>query len=252
MPERVALVTGAAGGLGRAIALRCAAEGARVSLLDRVPVAAVAGEVKALGSDAIELACDVTDSSAIRDAVERSARHFGRIDILVNVAGINAHGSSDDVTEEIWNHVLATNLTSVFLCCKAVLPHMRARKYGRIVNIGSVLAKNGGNPRPWIDPGEQKRAGNVAYGASKAGIHAVTSFLAKENAHHGITVNAVAPGPIASPMTRNFPSTLQSLIPVGRMGTPEEVADAVAFLAGDAAGFVTGEVLDVNGGSWVD
>jgi 3-oxoacyl-[acyl-carrier protein] reductase len=148
--------------------------------------------------------------------------------------------------------VLATNLTSVFLCCKAVLPHMRAQKYGRIVNISSILAKNGGNPRPWIDPAEQQRAGNIAYGAAKAGIHAVTSFLAKENAHHGITVNAVAPGPIGTHMTRNFPATLQNLIPVGRMGTPEEVADAVAFLAGDPAGFITGEVLDVNGGSWMD
>jgi len=172
--------------------------------------------------------------------------------VLVNVAGISSHGASDDVSEELWNRVLSCNLTSVFLCCKAVLPAMRAQQYGRIVNISSILAKNGGNPRPWIDAAEQKRAGNVAYGTAKAGMHALTFFLAKENAHHGITVNVVAPGPIATHMTRNFPETLRNLIPVGRMGLPEDVADAVAFLAGDGAGFVTGEVLDVNGGSWMD
>ena len=252
MPERVALITGAAGGLGSASALRLASEGARLCLLDRVAVAAVKSEVEALGAPAIELMADVTDSGAIRAADEQATARFGRIDILVNVAGISSHGSSDDVTEQEWNRVLACNLTGVFLCCKAVLPMMRSQKYGRIVNISSVLGKNGGNPRPWIDPSEQKQAGSVAYGAAKAGLHALTYFLAKENAHHGITVNAVAPGPIATRMTRNFPQTLQNLIPVGRMGKPEEVADAVAFLAGDSAGFITGEVLDVNGGSWMD
>jgi 3-oxoacyl-[acyl-carrier protein] reductase len=252
LPDRVALVTGAAGGLGRAIALRLASEGASLCLLDRVPAAALRSEVEALGVAAIELAGDVTDSSAVNAAVAQAAERFGRIDVLVNVAGISSHGASDDVTEELWNRVLATNLTSVFLCCKAVLPVMRSRRYGRIVSISSILAKNGGNPRPWIDPEEQKRAGNVAYGAAKAGMHALTFFLAKENAHHGITVNAVAPGPIATRMTHNFPQILRNLIPVGRMGTPEEVADAVAFLAGDSAGFITGEVLDVNGGSFMD
>lgn len=250
--DRVALVTGAAGGLGRAIAARFAQEGAALALVDRVPASAVKTEVEGLGAQAIELVADVTDSSAVRAAVEQAIARFGRIDVLANVAGISSHGSSDDVSEELWNLVLRTNLTSVFLCCRAVLPAMREQKYGRIVSISSILAKNGGNPRPWIDANEQQRAGNVAYGAAKAGMHALTFFLAKENAHHGITVNAVAPGPIATHMTRNFPQTLQNLIPVGRMGTPEEVADAVAFLAGDTAGFITGEVLDVNGGSWMD
>jgi 3-oxoacyl-[acyl-carrier protein] reductase len=252
LPNRVALVTGAAGGLGRAIALRFAQEGAHLCLLDRASVSEVQAEVQAQGAQAIALAADVTDSRAIKVTFDRALAHFGRIDALVNVAAISSHGSSDDVSEELWNRVLACNLTSVFLCCKAVLPSMRAQKYGRIVNISSILAKNGGNPRPWIDPDEQKRAGNVAYGSAKAGMHALTSFLAKENAHHGITVNVVAPGPIATHMTRNFPETLRNLIPVGRMGTPEDVADAVAFLAGDPAGFITGEVLDVNGGSWMD
>eukprot|EP01041_Mallomonas_annulata_P026835 gene26836-48274_t len=180
--------------------------------------------------------------------VERTLAEFGKVDVLVNIAGVSSHGASDDVDEAEWDRVLRGNLTSVFLCCKAVLPAMRERGYGRIVNMSSILGKNGGNPRPWIDPQEQKRAGNLAYGASKAGVHALTYFLAKENAHHGITVNAVAPGPIATHMTRNFPQTLKNLIPVGRMGQPEDVADAVAFLAGDSAGFITGEVMDVNGG----
>ena len=252
LPNRVALVTGAAGGLGRAIALRFAQEGAKLCLLDRADASAVRSEVEAQGAPAIALTADVTDSKAIDAAFAAALAHFGRIDVLVNVAGISSHGASDDVSEELWNRVLSCNLTSVFLCCKAVLPAMRAQKHGRIVNISSILAKNGGNPRPWIDAAEQKRAGNVAYGTAKAGMHALTFFLAKENAHHGITVNVVAPGPIATHMTRNFPETLRNLIPVGRMGVPEDVADAVAFLAGDSAGFVTGEVLDVNGGSWMD
>jgi 3-oxoacyl-[acyl-carrier protein] reductase len=252
LQDLVALITGAAGGLGRATALRFAREGARLCLADRAPAQDLLEQIKAEGGHAIAVMADVTDPSSVEAMVASALREFGGVDILVNIAGISSHGASDDVDMATFEHVLRTNLTSVFLCCKAVLPNMRERRYGRIVNMSSILGKNGGNPRPWIDPKEQKRAGNLAYGASKAGVHALTFYLAKENAHHGITVNSVAPGPIATAMTLNFPESLRSLIPVGRMGMPEDVADAVAYLAGESAGFVTGEVLDVNGGSWVD
>ncbi len=250
--NRVAIITGASGGLGRATAVRFAQEGARICLADRAPSTEVMDMVKAAGGVAIEVVTDVTVATSVQAMVDLTLAEFGALDVLVNIAGISSHGSSDDVTETEWDRVLRGNLTSVFLCCKAALPTMRERGYGRIINMSSILGKNGGNPRPWIDPEEQKRAGNVAYGAAKAGVHALTYYLAKENARHGITVNAVAPGPIATHMTRNFPQVLKNLIPVGRMGAPEEVADAVAFLAGDTAGFITGEVLDVNGGAWTD
>jgi 3-oxoacyl-[acyl-carrier protein] reductase len=147
---------------------------------------------------------------------------------------------------------MTANLKSCFLFCQAVIKPMRAQRHGRIINLGSLLGKNGGSPRPWLDRGEQSRAGNAAYGASKAGIHALTFYLAKELAADGITVNALAPGPINAGKTANYPASLFQTIPVGRLGTPEEVADAIAFLAGDLAGFITGEVLDINGGAFPD
>jgi 3-oxoacyl-[acyl-carrier protein] reductase len=252
LANRIAIVTGASGGLGRATAMRFAHEGARLCLADRVATDEIVQSVRAAGASAIGVSADVTDAASVQALVDRAVAEFGGVDVLVNIAGISSHGASDDIDLETWERVLRTNLTSVFLCCKAVLPVMRERRYGRIVSTSSILGKNGGNPRPWIDPDEQKRAGSIAYGASKAGIHAVTAYLAKENARFGITVNCVAPGPIATHMTRNFPQALRDQLPVGRMGTPEEVADAMAFLAGDQAGFITGEVLDVNGGAWPD
>jgi 3-oxoacyl-[acyl-carrier protein] reductase len=252
LDQRVALITGAAGGLGRATALRLAREGASLCLSDRADLTEILALVQAEGARAIAAPADVTDVAAVEAMVARTVAELGALDVLVNIAGISSHGASDDIDAMEFDRILRGNLTSVFICCKAALPVMRARGYGRIVNMSSILGKNGGNPRPWIDPAEQKRAGSVAYGASKAGVHALTYYLAKENARFGITVNAVAPGPIATHMTRNFPESLRNLIPLGRMGAPEDVADAVAYLAGDSAGFVTGEVLDVNGGAWVD
>ena len=240
---RVALVTGAAGGIGGATAKALAAKGARLALADvRAPTVA----------DALNLAVDVTDGAQVRAMVAQVVETLGRLDILVNVAGTVSMGAAATLPEAEWDRVLAVNLKGSFLCCQAVIPAMRANRFGRIINIGSIIGKNGGNARPWIDAAEQDRASNVAYGVSKAGVHAMTSFLARELASDGITVNAVAPGPIASAMTTNFPAALQALIPVGRMGRAEEVAAAIAFLAGPETGFITGEILDINGGMWSD
>ena len=252
--KRVAIITGAAGGLGAATATQFVKEGALLGLIDIGDCQALVEGLLAIDSHAqiLALRADVTDEAAVANAVTQISERFQKIDILVNIAGIVSHGNSSDLSLQEWQRVLNINLTSAFICSKAVLPKMRTQHYGRIISMSSVLSKNGGNPRPWIAPEEQNKAGNLAYGVSKAGINALTFFLAKENAHHGITVNAIAPGPIASAMTTHFPQSLKDLIPVGRMGRAEDIALAVAFLAAETAGFITGEVLDVNGGSWMD
>ena len=251
---RSAIITGAGGGLGKAIAARFIEEGANVCLADRIEIQAQVDALNHDGVRAVGVQADLTDSQAVARMMQAAVAAFGRVDVLVNLAGVGSQGGCLDITEEEWHRVINCNLTSVFLCCKAVLPIMRQQGYGRIVNIGSVIGKNGGNSRPWLDKEELKRSSNMAYGASKAGIHALTYFLAKETAAEGITVNAVAPGPIASNprITQLLPQSLKNQIPVGHVGQPEDVADAVAFLAGDQASFITGEVLDVNGGSWMD
>lgn len=241
----VALVTGAGGMIGGAVVRRMEAGGAKVALADReAPDAALEGSRS--------YAADLGDPSQAQILVEAVLKDFGRIDCLVTAAGVTSLGSFEQITLEEWDRVHAINLRGVFLTNQAVIAAMKAQKFGRIVNIGSVLAKNGGNPRPWFDPTEQERAGNAAYGAAKAGVHALTLYLAKELAVHGITVNAVAPGPIASPMTASFPEALVRQIPAGRMGQPDEVAAMVAWLCARENAFVTGEIIDVNGGLWMD
>jgi 3-oxoacyl-[acyl-carrier protein] reductase len=252
MKDRVAIVTGAAGSIGSAVARRLATEGADVCLATRRGAPGLAAEIRALGRRAIEVNTDVTSKSANQEMVAQAVATLGKVDVLVTVAGVVSLGSAEALAEEEWDRVMAVNLKGVFLSCQAVISHMRERHYGRIINIGSLLAKNGGNPRPWIDRSEQARAANVAYGSAKAGVHAMTLYLAKELASDGITVNVVAPGPIGTRMTTNLPETVRQQIPTGRLGTPEEVADAVAYLAGEQAGWVTGEILDINGGIWID
>lgn len=245
---RVALVTGGAGGIGAAVAEALAASGCQVVAADlpnRLGATATAGGIE-------HVALDVMDAAEIKQCVQGVVQRHGRLDILVNVAGVGSVGSAQNITEQEWDRVIDINLKGTFLCCQAVIPVMKQQKLGRIINIGSVLGKNGGNPRPWLDPKEQDRAGNVAYGISKAGVHIMTSYLAKELASFGITVNAVAPGPVASAMTSGFPQTLKDLIPVGRMGKAAEIASAILFLAAPDSSFVTGEIMDVNGGLWSD
>ena len=252
LKERVAIITGAGGGIGSAAARAFAREGADLCLADLSPTLALTEELAAAGHRVVDVPTDVTRRDSVAALVERALDAYGQVDILVNVAGTVSFGSAEAIAEAEWDRVLAINLKGTFLCCQAVMPGMRARQYGRIVNIGSILAKNGGNARPWIDRAEQNGAANAAYGASKAGVHALTSFLARELAADGITVNAVAPGPIASAMTAGFPARLRSLIPVGRMGSADEVADACVFLAAESSAYITGEILDVNGGMWSD
>jgi 3-oxoacyl-[acyl-carrier protein] reductase len=249
---KIAIVTGAAGAIGSAIARRFAAEGADVCLAARRGAPELAAEIRARGRRAIDVPTDVTVKAANAAMVARCIAELGRVDILVTVAGVVSKGSAEALEEDEWDRVINVNLKGVFLSCQSVIPAMRAQKSGRIINIGSLLAKNGGNPRPWINRDDQNRGGNVAYGSAKAGVHAMTLYLAKELAADNITVNAVAPGPIGSPMTTNLPPSLTEMIPLGRIGTPDEVADACTYLAGDQAGWVTGEILDINGGAWID
>jgi NAD(P)-dependent dehydrogenase (short-subunit alcohol dehydrogenase family) len=243
---QVALITGGSGGIGGEVARALQSHGATVFAADLV----LSPTPKDCGIE-FEL-LDVTNANACKALAEKVAEKAGRIDILVNAAGVVSHGAASNISEAEWNRVIDINLKGTFFSCQSVMPVMKRQKYGRIINIGSVLGKNGGNPRPWLDPNEQERAGNVAYGITKAGVHALTAYLAKELASFGITVNAVAPGPISSAMTTAFPEILRSLIPVGRMGQAEEVADAILFLATRKSSFITGEIIDINGGLWND
>jgi 3-oxoacyl-[acyl-carrier protein] reductase len=249
---RIALITGAGGGIGSAVARAFAAAGADLSLADVKPLPALAAALSAHDGRIMDTPTDVTQLRQVKALVDATLDAFGRIDVLVNVAGIVSFGSAQALAEAEWDRVLAINLKGTFLCCQAVIEPMRARKYGRIINIGSILGKNGGNARPWLDATEQAHASNVAYGVSKAGVHALTMFLARELASAEITVNAVAPGPVASAMTQNFPQRLRELIPLGRMGSADDVARACLFLADEASGYITAEILDVNGGMWGD
>lgn len=244
--ERVALVTGAAGGIGQAVVQAFLQVGARVVGADLGPQVGLTHERLTW------LTMDVTQARNIQSCVAQVLAAYRRIDVLVNVAGVVSAGNAQHLSEQEWDRVIDINLKGTFLMCQAVMGIMKQQKFGRIINLGSVLGKNGGNPRPWIDPAEQDRAGNIAYGVSKAGVHMMTVYLAKELASFGITVNAVAPGPIGSAMTTNFPKILRDLIPAGRMGNASEVASAILFLAAPDSAFITGEILDVNGGLWAD
>jgi len=237
--SKTALVTGAARGIGLAIASRLAADGARVALLD-VDGAAADAAAKKVGGSAIALAADVTKASEVESAVNRVVQEWGRLDILVNNAGITGRSFPIwELSDEDWRRVIDVDLTSVFLCCRAAVKVMLRQGSGRIINIASIAGKEG-NPTL------------VPYSAAKAGVIGLTKALAKEVCTRGILVHAIAPAVIGTELLQQMEKStvdlLVSKIPMGRVGRPEEVAALAAWLASDDCSFTTGAVHDLSGG----
>ena len=244
MNGRIALVTGASRGIGRACAMALSRSGARVALAARTrdKLEEVASVVRGEGREAYVVEIDLSSPDSIRDAVTRVAREFGRVDILVNNAGVTRDGLALRMKREDWESVLQTNLSGSFYVTQQVLQGMMKERWGRIVNISSVV-------------GQMGNAGQANYAASKAGLIGMTKSLAQEMASRGITVNAIAPGFIETDMTGVLPPEMKekllTAIPLRRMGTADDVAAAVCFLASDGAAYITGHVLDVNGGLYM-
>ena len=238
---RVALVTGASQGIGRTSALRLAKDGAAVAVAARnqEKLNELVGEITAGGGKAAALALDVSDEEQVKSVVKGAIAQFGKIDILVNNAGITRDQLVMRMKRADWDAVLQTNLTSAYLCIQQVIGSMLKQRWGRIINITSVF-------------GQMGQAGQANYAASKAGLIGLTMAIAREVGSRNITCNAVAPGFIETAMTavlsEEFKQNAVKQIPLGRVGTPEDVASAVAFLASDDASYITGHVLNVNGG----
>ena len=244
MTNRTALITGASRGIGRACALALAGAGLRVALAarNREALEKLAEELRAEGREAFAVEMDLASAESIREAMAKAAKEFGRIDILVNNAGITKDGLAVRMKKDDWDAVLATNLTGAFLAIQQALPGMMRERWGRIINISSVV-------------GESGNAGQANYSASKAGMIGLTKSLAQEMASRNITVNAVAPGFIETDMTGGLSAEtkekIAASIPLKRIGRAEEVAAAVRFLASEEAGYIPGHVLDVNGGMYM-
>ena len=241
--DRVAIVTGASRGIGRAIALALARQGERVVTAARGDhAAAVAAEIAAAGGQAVAASVDVTDASSVAAMVAETLERFGRVDVLVNNAGITRDQLMVRMKPEDWDAVVRTNLTAAFTCTQAVLRSMIKQRGGRIISISSVVGQAG-------------NAGQANYAAAKAGLIGFSKSLALEVASRGVTVNVVAPGLIETDMTRALPEearkTWAEKIPLGRVGAPEDVAGAVCFLASDEASYITGQVIAVNGGMYM-
>ncbi len=237
---QTALVTGASRGIGRAVALALAGEGAEVVVnyaSSSDAAEAVVAEIQAIGGSAYALQADVADEASVEDLFKTVLKRSGRIDVLVNNAGITRDGLLMRMKTEDWQAVINLNLTGVFLCTRAVTRSMLKQRSGRIINITSVVGLMG-------------NAGQANYAAAKAGVVGLTRSSAKEMASRGITVNAVAPGFIATDMTKDLEAeAILAAIPLGRFGTPDQVAGSVRFLAADpAAAYITGQVLQVDGG----
>jgi len=240
----IAIVTGASQGIGRATALALAQAGAKVACAARnaEKLAAVVAEIAAAGGEALAVSMDVADPEQIKAGFKQTLERFGRLDILVNNAAITRDGLAVRMKSEDWDAVLRTNLTGAHHCIQQALAVMMRQRSGRIINVTSIVAEMG-------------NAGQANYVAAKAGLIGLTKAIAVEIASRNITVNAVAPGFIATPMTDPLPDKvkedLNSRIPLGRMGMDIDVAAAIVFLASDEAAYITGHVLDVNGGMYM-
>lgn len=239
---RVAIVTGASRGIGRAIAVELGKQGASVVVnFNSSPAAAeeVVAEIVAAGSQAIAVQANVSEAEQVEALFKAATEKFGKVDILVNNAGVTRDGLIIRMSAEDFDTVIDTNLKSAWLCCKAAIGVMMRKRYGRIINISSVSGVVG-------------QAGQTNYSASKAGLLGLTKSLAREYANRGITVNAVAPGFVLTDLTKDLPEdlvkNLNAVIPVGRWGKVEEIAHATAFLAADEASYITGQVINVDGG----
>lgn len=244
MNNRVAFITGASRGIGRACALALSEAGARVVLAarNRDKLVEVAGEIKAGGREAFIVEIDLASQDSIKQAFAKAHAEFGPTEILVNNAGVTKDGLAVRMKIEDWHYVLNTNLTGAFLCTQQVLQPMMRARWGRVINITSVV-------------GEMGNAGQANYSASKAGLIGMTKSLAQEMGGRGITINAVAPGFVQTDMTGvlsdDMKEKLLANIPLRRMGEPTDVAAAVRFLASEGAGYITGHILDVNGGLYM-
>ena len=241
LKDKVALVTGASQGIGRATSLALAEAGAKVAIAARntEKLASLAAEIAAAGGEALSVPMDVADPAQVKTGFQQLLAKFGKLDILVNNAAITRDTLALRMKLEDWDAVLRTNLTGAHLCIQQALGAMLKQRAGRIINITSVVAETG-------------NAGQANYVASKAGLIGLTRAIAVEVASRNITVNAVAPGFIQTPMTdvlsQELKDKMKSLIPLARFGTDREIAASIAFLASDEAGYITGQVLDVNGG----
>ncbi len=244
LKDRVALVTGASQGIGRATSLALAGAGAKVALAARNAdkLAAVAAEIAAASGEAVVVQMDVADAGQIKAGFKQAVERFGKVDILVNNAAVTRDGLAVRMKADDWEAVLRTNLTGAHVCIQQALAVMLRQRYGRIINVTSVVAEMG-------------NAGQANYVAAKAGLIGLTKAIATEVASRNITVNAVAPGFIVSPMTdglsQKVKDDLAARIPLGRLGSEADVAAAIVFLASEEAGYITGHVLDINGGMYM-